>query len=140
MNFPSTLLVSRCFIKRNGLIIILHRNISRSYNPGKWELPGGKVEVGQDINSATEREILEETGLLVKIISPLTFTETKIVDRGKYKGMLYLELVNEAHLISGSVIISNDHQAFKWVKPKKALNDDLSLEARKAITFFIGRK
>lgn len=124
-------------MKRNGKILLFHRTKERKYNPDKWELPGGKVEAGQDINSATEREILEETGLLVKITSPRTFTEARMVDRGKYKGMLYLELVNEAIIVSGQVVLGGDHSEYKWVDPKKALDFDLSLEARKAVTFFL---
>ena len=30
--------------------------------PNKWEFPGGKVEKGEDIYSALEREISEELG------------------------------------------------------------------------------
>jgi len=138
MDFPKVLLVSRCFIKRDDRILLFHRTKERKYNPGKWELPGGKVEAGQDINSATEREILEETGLLVKIASPRTFTEAKMIDHGKYKGMLYLEFVNEAVIISGEVRLSGDHSEYKWIGLKEALDFDLSLEARKAITFFLG--
>jgi len=33
---------------------------------GEWSLPGGVVELGETLRSATERETLEETGLIVK--------------------------------------------------------------------------
>jgi len=134
---PKIVLVSRCFIEKDSKILLFHRTKERNYNPNKWELPGGKVEVGQDLANATEREILEETGLLVKVISPRTFTEGKIVGYGKYKGMLYLELVNEAKLISGNIRLSSDHTEYKWIEPNNALDLDLSIEARKAITFFL---
>lgn len=100
-------------------------------------MPGGKIEAGQDINSATEREILEETGLLAKIASPRTFTEAKMVSHGRYKGKLYLELIFEARLISGKLKLSHDHFEYKWVKPDQILDLNLSLEARKAITFYL---
>lgn len=140
MKPPKILLVTRCFIKKDGKILLLHRTKKRNYNPGKWELPGGKVEAGQDISDATEREILEETGLLVKIISPRTFTETKIVSDGKYKGKLYLELIFEAKLISGKEKLSYEHSEYQWAKSEQALNMNLSLQARKAITFYLDSK
>ena len=102
-------------------------------------MPGGKIEAGQDINNATEREILEEAGLLVKIASPRTFTEAKMVSHGRYKGKLYLELIFEAKLISGKVKPSRDHFEYKWVKPGQILDMNLSIEARKAITFYLDK-
>jgi 8-oxo-dGTP diphosphatase len=33
---------------------------------GEWSLPGGVVELGETLRAATEREALEETGLIVK--------------------------------------------------------------------------
>lgn len=45
----------------------------RRANPpmvGRWSLPGGKLEFGETIESAVQREILEETGLRV-LVGPL---------------------------------------------------------------------
>ena len=137
MKFPRVLLVSRCYLVKDGKLLLLHRTKGRNYNPDKWELPGGKVELNQGISEATEREIIDEVGLLIKVISPKTFTEAKMVSEGKYKGMLYLELINEARIISGRVRLGElDHLEYKWVEPDEALEMDLSIEARKAITFF----
>jgi len=36
---------------------------------GKWSLPGGFIEFDEDFLSAAHREIIEETGLSIKIIS-----------------------------------------------------------------------
>ncbi|MBZ5525363.1 MAG: NUDIX hydrolase [Acidobacteriia bacterium] len=33
---------------------------------GEWSLPGGVVELGETLRAATEREALEETGLVVE--------------------------------------------------------------------------
>jgi 8-oxo-dGTP pyrophosphatase MutT (NUDIX family) len=33
---------------------------------GEWELPGGRLEHGEDLESCVEREVKEETGLTVR--------------------------------------------------------------------------
>jgi 8-oxo-dGTP diphosphatase len=53
-----------------GAIIIEGRRVllaRRGTSPraGQWSLPGGVVELGETLRTATEREALEETGLIV---------------------------------------------------------------------------
>jgi ADP-ribose pyrophosphatase YjhB (NUDIX family) len=42
--------------------------IRRGHEPGRglWSLPGGRVEPGETVAEAVEREVLEETGLVVR--------------------------------------------------------------------------
>ena len=43
--------------------------IRRKYEPlkGQWSLPGGMVEVGEPLETALMREMMEETGLVVDV-------------------------------------------------------------------------
>ena len=53
--------------------VIVHEGrvvlIKRAYEPlkGHWSLPGGGVEVGETLEAAVAREMLEETGLEVSV-------------------------------------------------------------------------
>ena len=140
IKLPNVLLVVRCFIRKGDEILILHRNEERHYNPGKWELPGGKLEDWNDLERAVEKEALEETGLYVKITSPDIFAEGKLVRDNIYSGLLYLELAFETNLVGGKIQISSDHSEYQWAKPEDALDFDLSPESRKAIATYLGRK
>jgi 8-oxo-dGTP diphosphatase len=43
--------------------------VKRKYEPlkGHWSLPGGMVEIGETLETALAREMLEETGLRVEV-------------------------------------------------------------------------
>ena len=43
--------------------------IRRGHPPheGMWSVPGGRVEAGESLEAAVEREVLEETGLRVRV-------------------------------------------------------------------------
>ena len=54
-------------IVKNEKILLIKRK--REPHRGRYALPGGFVEYGETIEAALRREVLEETGLVVKIRS-----------------------------------------------------------------------
>lgn len=52
------------FVIKNGTLLVAQRSQNMS-NAGKWEFPGGKVEVGESDQSAIIRELREELGVTV---------------------------------------------------------------------------
>ncbi len=57
--------VKGLFVK-DGKVLLLKESPKLS---GQWELPGGGLDFGEDIQEGLKREIEEETGLKVKSIS-----------------------------------------------------------------------
>ncbi|MEW5913136.1 MAG: NUDIX domain-containing protein [Thermodesulfobacteriota bacterium] len=53
-------------VRRNGGIVLLRRS-QRDRAYGKWILPGGHVDRGEEITAAAAREVREEIGLEVTI-------------------------------------------------------------------------
>jgi ADP-ribose pyrophosphatase YjhB (NUDIX family) len=49
---------------------------------GKWSIPGGLVELGESLETAVRREILEEVGLEVKVIDLVAALDRVIRDEG----------------------------------------------------------
>ena len=50
-------------------MVLLGKRDNKVFMGGKWSLPGGFIEFDEDFLSAAHREIMEETGLSIKIIS-----------------------------------------------------------------------
>lgn len=61
----------------DGKILLLHRNKPDSV---QWELPGGKLELGETSREATIREAREELGVGVEILGKLGVD--RFVDKG----------------------------------------------------------
>jgi ADP-ribose pyrophosphatase YjhB (NUDIX family) len=55
---------------------------------GGWTLPGGKVEEGETIQAAQERELYEETGLRTLKATPLYTAETCVKDAPEDRGRM----------------------------------------------------
>ncbi len=51
-------------IVEDGRVLLARRG--RAPLLGRWSIPGGLVELGETLRAATEREALEETGLVVE--------------------------------------------------------------------------
>lgn len=62
--------VAGCVIKKDGKYLLVQEGKQEAR--GQWNLPAGRVEVGEFIKDAAIRETKEETGYNVEIIRELT--------------------------------------------------------------------
>ncbi len=132
---PKVVLVNRAIVlNENREILLLKRTESDSWMPGKWELPGGKLDPGQDISNALEREVLEETGLVVIPTDKTAYWHSEIISSGKYKGLPYIVLVGVVKSLGGKVKLSEEHEEFCWTDENDVFDYDLVLETRSALT------
>lgn len=89
--------------------------------PRAWELPGGKVNPGEDLFTAVGREALEEIGLVVDFVStePLPIDEYPI-ESGKHKGKIYRAFGFLATTESIETTLDDESIGIKWL-PSKAI-------------------
>src|SRR4029079_5209318 len=63
---PRVILSNRAIVvNKEKKILLIQRTSYDSWSASLWEFPGGKLDEGQDVSHALEREVFEETGLLV---------------------------------------------------------------------------
>jgi 8-oxo-dGTP diphosphatase len=109
---PLGLSVRILLFNPEGRVLLLRRSSHSKTNPGKWELPGGKIDPGEPFDKALTREILEETGLTVEIRHAAGTAEQDVA------GWHVIHLILTGTIQSGSVRISDEHEAFLWITLK----------------------
>jgi len=67
------LIAMGCVIHQDAVLLIRRHEPDHPELHGNWELPGGKIDYGETPEEATEREILEETGIEVKALGMIPF-------------------------------------------------------------------
>ncbi|OGH10481.1 MAG: hypothetical protein A2857_00745 [Candidatus Levybacteria bacterium RIFCSPHIGHO2_01_FULL_36_15] len=67
---------SGCVIKDGCVLMVLRNEKECPKAHLKWEFPGGKVNFGETPEKSVAREILEETGVVIKIKKLLPFVQT----------------------------------------------------------------
>ncbi len=85
--------------------------VQRANDPGrgKWSLPGGRVEPGENDPEAVARELLEETGLTVHV-DDLVGSVERPAPGGIYRIFDY-----SCRVISGKPVAGDDAMAVAWV-------------------------
>lgn len=83
----------------------------RRADNGRWEPPGGVLELNESISDGVIREVHEETGLQVRTVA-LT---------GVYKNMrrAIVALVFRCEVISGTARASHESREIAWLAPEQ---------------------
>ena len=68
-----TILATLCFILDKNRVLLLKKNPGL-FGGGKWNAPGGKLQLDETAVHCATREVLEETGLHVKPTSVATLS------------------------------------------------------------------
>jgi 8-oxo-dGTP diphosphatase len=103
------LLVTAGVVVRDGLIMMAQRH-EQGIEGGKWEFPGGKVELGEDPRRGLQRELQEELGIAVTVGSVL-----EVVSQVKDDRHLVL-IYYRCELYRGEPVALDCQQVY-WLSP-----------------------
>jgi 8-oxo-dGTP diphosphatase len=101
--------VTAAIIENQGKVLIARRGPGDPL-AGKWELPGGKVELGESPEQCLARELQEEFNLLVSV-DEFVGTRTH-----RYDHLTIDLLVYRVRRISGDPV-AQVHAEFRWAAP-----------------------
>jgi len=119
-NYGAKHIVVPCaIIVRDGKMLITLRNDPhRSDTHKKWEVPGGIVDIGEDINSTIIKEAKEEVGLKVKPIKQLQKILVKDHRFPTFSYQVYLIPV-VCKMLGGKLKLNKQEVLdAKWIKPE----------------------
>ncbi len=109
-------LVAGALFEADGGVLLVKRDIEPGY--GKWTFPGGFVERGETAEAAAEREVLEETGLEVRV--------SGIVGLYSYEGQVPAIAVFSARVVGGEPRPLDETMALRWYQRNEIPWSDLA--------------
>lgn len=117
-------IVCAAILNEQNKILITRRSPDKILG-GKWEFPGGKLEHGEEVEDALEREIQEELSISIKDIK-LLHIKPFVYEHGACLILFYL-----AKHAAGTLKLI-DHDQAQWCSAKEIQNFDL-LPANKEV-------
>jgi 8-oxo-dGTP diphosphatase len=102
-------LAAKAFIIQNNKLLILKRVKGDVQKPNIWEIPGGRLNPGEDPILGLMREVREETGLYVTPRQPLSVRHFTRDDEQKITMITFF-----CKPSGGKLGISEEHSNYKW--------------------------
>jgi 8-oxo-dGTP diphosphatase len=111
-----TIPVVCAIIEQDGLVLCALRSEQMSL-PGKWEFPGGKLELNELAEDALIREIKEELNVSIEI------TESMPISDYSYVPEKVIRLIPFRCVIrNNETPVAAEHAELRWVKKEDLLN------------------
>jgi 8-oxo-dGTP diphosphatase len=107
MHFADPKVAAGVVLEEGGRVLLVRR--ANEPFRGRWTLPAGFVDAGEDPRRAAERECLEETGLSVRVGRVLDV----IAGREHERGADFV-VVFQAEIVSGSITPGDDADRAEW--------------------------
>lgn len=107
----------KAFIVKEGKLLLIKRRLNDVHKPGDWDIPGGRLELGENPFDGLKREAQEETALEIEIILPLDVHFFSRDDGQKIQLTIFL-----CKQTGGEIKLSEEHTEYKWMDLKSDIN------------------
>lgn len=103
--------------EKGDKFLILHKSNLEDINPNQVDIPGGRLEFGEDPYNSLHREVFEETGFSVEVLRPTRvwgFTKNRL----HLVGITFL-----CQKKSGQLKLSHEHTRAEWFSSSEILKN-----------------
>ena len=107
--------VKACIINNKNEVLLLKRRKNDPTRPDTWDVPGGRLELGENPINGIQREVKEETNLEIKIIHPLGIHHFTRDD-----GQNITMIVFYCNPLSSDIKLCEENQEYQWFEISKA--------------------
>jgi ADP-ribose pyrophosphatase len=116
---------------RDGAVLLVERRNPPCAN--QWAIPGGKVRLGETLQQAAERELLEETGIRIKAGEPVYAFDLIERDAADNVQWHYAIIDLQAEYLGGEVHAGDDAAAAAWFRPEQLARINVNATTRKLL-------
>ncbi|MBW2992666.1 NUDIX domain-containing protein [Candidatus Woesearchaeota archaeon] len=93
-----------------GRLLVIKREPRDIQKPGIWEIPGGRLEHGEDPVKGLKRETKEETGLEIDVMNPLSVRHFTRADGQRITMIIFL-----CRALNDDIKLSEEHTEHDWI-------------------------
>lgn len=111
---------AKALIRYKGKLLLLKESDGDGSENGKYQIPGGGMEIGETFQEALKREVREETGLIIKPLMPIMVEGWFAEMEGKKRQIVAIFYLCDAD--SDKVILSHEHDDYIWIAPRELPN------------------
>ncbi len=137
------LVSQKALIIQDGKLLVLKSTAEGDIWNGRWELPGGLLEMNENMEDGLEREVMEETGLEISVgpivaVGDYPFKGFIFEGRGSYNVRI-IGLAYRCSLKGGEIKLSSEHNEYKWVSPEELKNLEFNPSAKFTIDQYLNQ-
>lgn len=108
---------AKALIRFEDKFLLLREGAPDGTQIGKYQIPGGTVEIGEPYMDALLREVKEETGLRVKPVTPIMVDGWFPTIEGVKHQIVAIFYLCEAK--TDRVELSHEHDDYIWIRPEE---------------------